>query len=358
MDWQTEIWGGSRYVELTSDGYILPVPSGVPGACRFLELNPSDVPHLVFLPFGGYCRKGEHLTIWNSNGANWVVVLDQGLTVVAIVLAGQVGTFWLRDNSTAAGSWAVTLKSAAAGTSRTFDRIPLEHTITSDVYDFNLRSYCDAHGYDGSKPASVRLTIGKPSYQYIVGSTNTLTYAFDSGDWPAGSTLLIVNHALVSGRGGDGGPGGPKNQLVLMEALNGLPGGDAMRLRLDTAIVNYRKIQGGGGGGAGAAGDGNAAGGGGGGGAGHGPSVGGAAGSGGGAVQGLSGGAYGPGSGGGGAMSGAYGGDPGTGGNGSNSSPTFIGGAGGEAGRSIVRSSGVTVTKIVAGTIVGSEVAV
>lgn len=353
-DWMTEHFGGSLAAEIT-DTYQLPLPSGIQGATRLVELNPSAGPQIVLLPFGGYSRPGEHLVVWNSNSTHHVSVLDQGLSVVANILPGEVAKFFLRDNSIGSGSWAVSIQNGAAGQSLTFDRVPIEHTVTSDTTDFNLRSYLNKHGYDGSKPAALRVTLGTPSYQYVMGASTVDGYGFDTGEWPAGTTLLLVNHALVSGRGGDGGPGGPKNQLVLLDSLNGGPAGDGMALRVDTWLVNYRTIQGGGGGGAGSAGDSLRAGGGGGGGAGHGPSVGGPAGSGGGATQGMSGGAYGPGHGGNGAMSGAYGGVAGGTGSGANSSATFIGGIGGAAGRSIVRASGVTVTKIRTGTVTGSE---
>lgn len=354
MDWVTEHVGDSRKVTLNADGYILSMAGGVPGSCRFYELVPNAT-RIVVLPFAGYQRKGESLTCWN-NSAETILFVNQALGLVATAAAGQVLKFYLTDNSTASGLWTYTAPAGVAGSPVTFGRVPLDCRIGKDVTDFNLRFYWNQHGYDASQPAALRVWMGTPDYVYVAGASTTTSVGFDSGPWPAGTTLLLVNYGIISGRGGDGGIGGPASGLVLMDALNGRQGGDAMRLRVPTAIVNHGKIQGGGGGGAGGAGQsGFAGGGGGGGGAGYLHSVGGVAGQGGGSTPGISGGAYGGGIGGSGANSGGRGGDPGARGSGSNDSPTFIGGEGGYPGNSIMRLSAVTVTKIRVGTILGAE---
>jgi len=352
MDWQSENYGGSLKVTLTADGYKLSTPSGVPGSARFFDIVP-DVPRVLLLPFGAISRPGEHLTVWNHTDTQVIAFVDQGLTTVGYLLPNEVAKLWLRGSPTVAGSWAMKVYSGAAGTETTYGRVPLDYRITSDSVDFNLRSYWDSHGYDGSTPAALRCWIGSEDYTYAVGASSTDGYGFDSGDWPEGTTLLLINHAVVSGRGGKGGRGGSVPPGLL--SGDGLPGGTAMRLSVDTALVNLETIQAGGGGGGGGSEGAGIAGGGGGGGAGHVSSEGGAAGLGGGAIVGYAGSLYGPGAGGGGWVSGAYGGDPGTDGNGKNSDPSYPGGYGGLAGKSIIVKAGATLTKIRTGIITGAE---
>jgi hypothetical protein len=69
------------------------------------------------------------------------------------------------------------------------------------------------------------------------------------GNWPATITLNIVNNGLISGRGGDGGFGGVRNeQLAPTAGTNGLTG---IFCTVPCSITNNGTIQGGAGGGGG-----------------------------------------------------------------------------------------------------------
>lgn len=74
----------------------------------------------------------------------------------------------------------------------------------------------------------------------IVGSNSTGSTAFDTGSFPSGSTIYLVNNNYIVGAGGNGG-----------NANNGQGevGGPALTLRLVTFITNNGTIGGGGGGG-------------------------------------------------------------------------------------------------------------
>lgn len=352
MDWTTEHHGDSRTVSLTADGYVMSTPGNTPGSCRLYEFVP-DATRGIVLPACGYSRPGEHITVWNNNATHSILVVDRGLgTLVTTIAPQNVVTFYLKE-ATSVGVWALrTYGASAASASLSMDRVPLDHHITTDVVDFDLREYWDAHGYDGVTPAALRVWMATESYNYIAGASTTSEVAFDSGEWPTGTTLLLFNHGVISGKGGAGGRGGDVPPGLL--AGVGQPAGDAMKLRVDTALVNYGTIQGGGGGGGGGIEVNGAAGGGGGGGAGHTHSAGGLAGLGGGGLPGASGSLYGFGSPGGGGMSGGFGGPPGLGGN-QASGGTSLGAAGGAAGRSILSLTGITLTKLRTGTITGAE---
>lgn len=78
----------------------------------------------------------------------------------------------------------------------------------------------------------------------IVNSTDTSSYAFDTGGFPGGSSLYLTNNSYIVGAGGAGGNGGAGG-------ANGGNGGNALLLRLTTYITNNGVLGGGGGGGGG-----------------------------------------------------------------------------------------------------------
>jgi hypothetical protein len=74
----------------------------------------------------------------------------------------------------------------------------------------------------------------------LISASNTSTTAFDTGNFPAGSSIYLTNNNYIAGAGGNGGnanSGGGGN------------GGPALTLRLTTYITNNGTIGGGGGGG-------------------------------------------------------------------------------------------------------------
>lgn len=74
----------------------------------------------------------------------------------------------------------------------------------------------------------------------IIGSSSTATDALDTGSWPAGATVTIVNKGYVVGAGGGGAGTGPDD---------GLAGGDAINMGYAISLDNQGIIGGGGGGG-------------------------------------------------------------------------------------------------------------
>jgi hypothetical protein len=347
-----------------SANYVLRLTYGENGA-NFYCLRPSAAVD-VRLPIGTLGRKGDKITVAN-HGTQTITVKDVLGTTIATVVTGTKQLFVLLDNATLQGTWLTRNLTSAIGTTLVYDRVSLRIAFgTWAGTGVNLRDYANTKfGYDGSKPASIYCEL---SGSIVIGSEISSQPAFDSGTWPAGTTLLLWIGAgsQVVGIGGKGGAGG---EAGIIFASPGLVGGDAIVTRVDTAIVNYGTISGGGGGGGGgshaspsASGGG---GGGGGGGAGYQPALGGAGGSGGGTQPngspGLSGaiglGGLG-GAGGTGAGSGGAGGGPGAAGsNGTGSGGVGVGGLGGATGNAIVRILPATVNKIVAGTINGPEVA-
>lgn len=79
----------------------------------------------------------------------------------------------------------------------------------------------------------------------IIGSNSTSSTAFDTGTFPAGSSLYLTNNSYIVGAGGNGGNA---NDGV------GGDGGTALTLNLTTYITNNGTIAGGGGGGGGGSG--------------------------------------------------------------------------------------------------------
>lgn len=127
---------------------------------------------------------------------------------------------------------------------------PVDAIISSNAYSLNLWDHLVAHGLaTPGVPGSWVVTIATG---VTVGSKSNSIAALDTGTFPSGSTLKIINNGSIVGLGGNGGnagwcdewggvgPGGP-----------GGAGGAALRARVATTIVNNGKMWGGGGGGGG-----------------------------------------------------------------------------------------------------------
>jgi hypothetical protein len=90
----------------------------------------------------------------------------------------------------------------------------------------------------------------------VIGSLSTSTPALDTGTFPVGSIVKIINNGSILGAGGKGGDGGAyyygDGCTLGALAKPGAPGGPALRAQVSVTIVNNGKIWGGGGGGGGA----------------------------------------------------------------------------------------------------------
>lgn len=93
----------------------------------------------------------------------------------------------------------------------------------------------------------VNVTVGSGQ---IVGSSSTATPALETGAWPAGVTLNLINFGTIVGKGGAGGAGGAALSGVT-DGGDGGNGGLAIDVSYLMSIENNNIIGGGGGGGGG-----------------------------------------------------------------------------------------------------------
>lgn len=345
-------WGGIVVASPTST-YRLRLPYGENGA-RFFDLNPSAGQKLL-LPNATLCRTGGPLfTIYNRSG-NTMDVRDRADTVsIATLAANSVTEFWLIANTTVAGTWLT----STHGTVLEGGLIPINREnftidFTANALSVSIfRHLIQIMGWNRVNPVAVRVNV-HPGV--IIGSQSNQTPGLVIDFLPSGSIvwLHVMDGAYIVGKGGDGARG-----TTGAAAIVGEGGGTALRLGVDTFLVNQGVI--GGGGGGGGAGDGGTptptigaiSGGGGGGGAGYFAGLGGLAGTGGFAGGNASltqAGANGTGF-----NDGGPGGVQGVAGN----AAPVAGSAGGPAGNAIETRTGTTLTKIVAGTINGPEVTI
>jgi hypothetical protein len=124
--------------------------------------------------------------------------------------------------------------------------------ISASTNNLNLWNYLLARGLAkadtaGSWTVSITSTA-------IIGSSTTSLPALDTGVFPSGSVLKIINNGTIVGAGGDGGNvdcGGYDVSCVGWYPKAGQPGGAALRASIPVSIVNNHRIWGGGGGGGG-----------------------------------------------------------------------------------------------------------
>jgi hypothetical protein len=340
---------GQSFSAIFSADTRLRLPYGQGGARNGIYTATTTGKKLILPKALSYLRGkvGAPLYVIGNVGANTFSVADRSGNVVTAVTTGQVAQVGLLDDSTDDGRWFSIVTSGALGSTVALDRQPWNVIIAEQgTRPIVLRDILDVRGYDGTSKVALFCEI-----QRIRGSDSLSLPAIDSGSFPSGSHLLLMVRIRLTGRGGGGGDGGA---VPLGFGSSGEAGGPALTLRLDTGLVNEGVIAGGGGGGGG--GDASPAVAGGGGGIGAGLLVGqpGKAGAGGGGREGSTGAGIGvataggvvAGAGDGGA--GALEGVAGTAGSGGHST-------GGAAGKSILKKTGITLTKIRAGTITGSE---
>lgn len=123
--------------------------------------------------------------------------------------------------------------------------------ITSNVTNLSYDSSVSSLGVSSGDILWVRINSG-----VIVGSTSTGIPSFVvESSFPNFVGLVIENHGLVLGRGGDGGSASStrSGSNPSCSGSDGDDGGDAMHLNHSTLLFNFGTIGGGGGGGGGAA---------------------------------------------------------------------------------------------------------
>lgn len=364
-----EMWGGYHAQSVGSTN-LLPLPSGVPGAARFIELKDGGckLQDARLLEVGG-----PVYTIWNNQSGSGTAALQTAAGVtLATVAHDSVTQCYLVDNSTQAGTWVLRTANGSHSAAQTIavDEFTFELAAGTNL-GVNIRTLCDQEGYAGTNPVRVNVFVGPQGSATVgaVGGSTAGGEAMDTGTFPAGSIIIltVLANGYISGRGGAGGTGQPITggttaSPTYGSVVVGGNGSDGLYVRCNTILYNYGRIQGGGGGGSGGGAVGAVSGPGGGGGAGYWSSPAGLEGS---YVQssGFSGGGSGDsgrlnaaGDGGGvgngaPAGTGGAGGDPGQAGNDSSSTA----GGFGQPGFAIKVLSSVTLTKAVAGNIDGAE---
>jgi len=372
MSWTAyqEHQGGSVNENIFAD-YKIRLPSG-PGGCRYYVLHPEAVGIDATLPDARKLQTGSDVYLIANAGLETMDIRDAANGLLMTLPIGDCVELDLLSNATEAGTWLLRTYTSEFGLPLANNRVPIELHITEPIRTgLDIREYARSLGYTSdSIPYAVRFRLAAG---ITIGSSTVLTPAVTTGDWPTGTSMMIhlESGARITGMGGAGGRGANTTSVIFAAA--GGTGGAALTLTLDTVLVNHGYIQGGGGGGGGG-GRGNnifgapAPGGGGGGGAGWIESSGGTAGL---LANGQSpatgngdrGTIQLPGAGGNGTIISGFGGRGGypgqagaTGNNGGAAGPAGAGAVGGAAGAAIRKLTGITLTKIVTGTIDGAEV--
>ena len=346
-----EVYGGVIEATGLSATYRLRLPFLANGA-RLYDLSSTGAINVV-LPGADMLPMGSGVyAIANKGSFTLTMKCADTTTTVCTIAAGQLVVLHLVDDSTSNGTWQFeTSTTVNRGGSLVAGRVPMTLSLPNNsATGVVLRDLADAEGYTGDYPLALRVEIGTGTDPVIRGSEINST-AVSTGMFYPGTSILVMQRAVLTGHGGRGGIGGTSGSGA---GGAGTIGGTAFLARHNVRIINFGTIQGGGGGGGGGAGATSAAGGGGGGGSGQAPGLGGAGGNTS-AAAGLNGAAQSGGSGGAGqtgASSGGAGGAPGTAGTAGSGSN---GGAGGAAGYSL-RAIGATITLVNLGTITGPQV--
>jgi hypothetical protein len=175
----------------------------------------------------------------------WGGTIGQGQTVTAYSVAskppGQLCSAAVETRTCGASG---TLSGSFANQSCTNTTV----TLSSSTSNINLWNHLVANGWSNSgQPGTWIVSIASG---VVIGSGSTGTPAFDTGTFPAGSTLQLTNNGTITGRGGAGGSGG----AGCVAGSVGGAGGTGLQARLATVLTNNGSIRGGGGGGGGGAG--------------------------------------------------------------------------------------------------------
>jgi hypothetical protein len=181
------------------------------------------------LPWGGTINQGQSVTAYSSPS----VGVGQLCSAVAQTrTCGATGTL--------SGSY--TNQSCMQ---------PTSVTILISTNNLNLWSYLVANGFaTAGTPGFWVVTIDSRA---VFGSSSAATPAFDTGVFPAGSTLQIINNGRIEGAGGAGGIGATVTSTCAVTSASspGGGGGPALQARLALTMTNNGGVWGGGGGGGG-----------------------------------------------------------------------------------------------------------
>jgi hypothetical protein len=250
---------------------LLSLPFGE-GGFRHYDCTPLAATRSLFAPDARLMRTGFAYSIHNRSTAQTLIVKTKtGATIVSLA-PSNFRSLYLLDNSTVDGVW----QTNTATTSTHISSITSLHREPwalrfSDVKSEPtvLRQVLNDQGYNGRKPVALVVTIDASA---VLGSV------LSTGNFPRGSTILILNLGTIVGAGGAGGAGANPNG----SAGVGSAGGHGFDLNSTTAIkvqiINRGTIAAGGGGGGGGDDSGTVGGGGGGGGSGYATALGGAGG--------------------------------------------------------------------------------
>ena len=120
--------------------------------------------------------------------------------------------------------------------------VPGDEDIDTDIIEFStdeqnvdLRARYETNiGVPtGSTEAVFKVLTGS-----VIGSSSTAANSIETGSWPAGATVTLINYGHIVGKGGDGKASATAND-----------GGDAINMGFALTIENFGVIGGGGGGG-------------------------------------------------------------------------------------------------------------
>jgi hypothetical protein len=261
---------------LQSDA-LLSLPFGE-GGFRHYDCTPLAATRSLFAPDARLMRTGFAYNVHNRSTAQTLIVKTKTGASIVSMAPSQFRSLYLLDNSTVDGVWQTNTSTTSTHISSIvslhrepwtlrFSDVKAEPTV--------LRQILNDQGYNGRNPVALAVTIDASA---VLGSV------LSTGNFPRGSTILILNLGTIVGAGGAGGTGANPNG----SAGVGSVGGHGFDLNSTTAIkvqiINRGTIAAGGGGGGGGDDSGGVGGGGGGGGGGSGyaTALGGAGGTGGG----------------------------------------------------------------------------
>lgn len=124
----------------------------------------------------------------------------------------------------------------------------LELTVSQSTNNYTINpALFTSAGWDGVSALSAQVTILSG---VIIGSSSSITPALEiTGEYPAGSSITLINNGRIQGAGGAGGTDG-----TTAADYDGRPGGTAIFVSpfalINTLVVNnFGQIWGGGGGG-------------------------------------------------------------------------------------------------------------
>lgn len=237
---KTEAYGGSHTADLVADLQTW-------RDCRFYLATPLADNLGVRLPDSAHVRAGPGYLIANGSASRSLAIRNAEGTETLGTLASRKAAWvgYVGGDPASASSWAMgAAEDVGLGSATSIAPTAVELVIGPGIYD-NLSiaaRFSSETGYPGTWPVALRCTIRKGA---IIGSSaGPGTPALDTGSFPSGSTLEIINYGEIRGAGGTGGI-----PSATAGAAKGQAGGAGLHLQLATNLLNHGIIAGGGGGG-------------------------------------------------------------------------------------------------------------